>query len=193
MFKKIIITILSILVTLIILVIGYSYYVNIPREITEYEGLKLDITAEEVFYRKGVPRMASGMKDKDDVLHIIGFRSDEAVKAEESNPTEYSKNIFKHTTWYYGKDKNISLVLKFDKPNGHLQEITCNSKIEYSCEMVNGIGINSTEDQVKKTFGKPSKEIINGLIKTIQYEKYNTEFSLEKEKVYGIKIAKIDN
>ena len=183
MLKKIAIIISFILTISILLALGYYFYTNLPQKIVKYEGLELGITANEVKYRKGVPR----------IMHLSGFQSDEAVKTEESQPSEFSENLGKCISWNYFSDEGPALTVKFDVPNGHLVEIACRSEKEYGCEKVNNIGINSTETDIKKKLGKPSKETLDGLIKIIQYKKYNTEFSLKKEIVNQISVRKIDN
>jgi hypothetical protein len=94
--------------------------------------------------------------------------------------------------WELEKSNGNCLFVKFNKPNGYVVEIACNSSTDRGCEMVNDIGINSSEASIKKRLGKSSQETIEGLVKKIEYKKFNLEFYLEKEKVYFIIVKKYD-
>jgi len=203
--KKISIKFFLLLVLLIALVMaGYCFYMKLPQRLTHYQGLELGMTTSEVMYRKGEPSgvfttaMPSGVFKKKvgiEEEEIAEFMSDkyEFRFIFDKHKIPKGSNVENYDEWYFMEKDSHRLDVKFDVPNGNVVEIACYPRIEYGCEMVNDIGINSTEINVKKRLGKPSKEVLEGLVKSIEYKNYNIKFYLEKEKVRAIILKKFDN
>jgi hypothetical protein len=192
MLKKIAIIVSLILTISILLALGYYFYSNLPKKIVQYEGLELGITANEVMYRKGMPTQVLGEPELDNKGEEWQTEHQviNSIKVENPNLEVSSEKVLEYKYWHYD---NQGLTVKFDKPNGNVEDFTCYSEKEHGCEKVNDLGMNSTETDVKKKLGKPSKETLDGLIKTIQYKNYNIEFYLKQEKVYQIRVGKIDS
>jgi len=147
------------------------------------------MAASEVIYRKGMP---SGVYGKEEMITInntpVAARLDIS-----SVDIPKDSTVQSYQGWFFEDDKRYRLDVDFDVPNGHIIEIGCYSTTESGCEMVNKLGIDSTEIEIKKRLGKPSKEFIEGTVKFIEYKKYNIKFCLEKEKVYYIVVRQLDN
>ena len=209
------------------IIIGYYFYMKLPKKVTGYHGLELGMNAGELKYRKGTPDRVVSKKDfssenqyvapiyQDNLSDHSPSEKASAIGIVVRNPVNSeavdtkkprildNKDLVLYGTvpdklpkgskvedyemWrYYKDDMSSNLDAKFDVPDGRIVEIACFSTKENFCERVNGIGINSTESDVKKKLGEPSKETIDDLVKKIEYKNYNLEFYLAKEKVFYI-------
>jgi hypothetical protein len=178
------------ILVIVLVIVGYYYYNNLPRKVTRYEGLELGIAAREVMYRKGMP---SGVYDKEAKVTFDDNTTGTFRWTIYSKDIPKASNVQNYKGWFFEDEKVGLLDVDFDVPNGHIVQISCYSETILGCDMVNKLGINSTEKDIKKRLGEPSKESIDRTVKTIEYKNFNIIFHLEKEKVSYITIKKLDN
>ena len=221
MLKRINIKYLLLLVLLICaIVIGYYFYMKLPKKVTGYHGLELGMNAGELKYRKGEPDYLLSKEDYSGIIFFLRPYNDEPPESPPREFEEVDKNkvrelpkamdvrpwgnspnalpngskVEDYEMWRYYKDDSSNILdVKMDVPNGRIVEIACFSRKGNFCEKINGIGIKSTEFNVKKNLGEPSKETINDLVKKIEYKNYNLEFYLAKEKVFYIIVREYDD
>jgi hypothetical protein len=165
----------------------YVFIKNLPRAVFAYEGAKLGESKDQVFYALGAPSEVL-YEPKDPNSSNIYDRFSLVATKQQIDKTPLGEKGFNE--WqYYRKDKP-RIDIKFDK-DGKVNSIGCyvpssnDWAFQNSC-LVNGIQSLDSEELIIEKLGKPDKESIDGIIKTMDYKKYNMKIFLEKKYVYYI-------
>lgn len=156
---------------------AYNSFAPIGRQ-TEYDGLRLGMTASEVRYIKGQPSAVYEPPSQRSASDPPGdWRVVVAVK---DIPKE--KRITDYMEWSFDQQTS-RLDVTFDKPGGTLVEIGCYSKDRYlSCTPIGGI-----RDGAR--FGKPDTSVIDGVSKRTRFKDAGAYFVLTQQKVYMLGIS----
>ena len=151
----------------------------IPRQ-TEYAGLRLGMTQDEVQYIKGYPPTVFGeaegvYKGFSEVISTADF-------------PEKGKQVEDYQEWSYNMNAG-RINVDFGPAKTGLIVIACYSS-DYlkRCPAVGGITDGNTEQEVIKKFGKPDTASIEGVTKFLQYKNIGVNFWLKQEQVYMIGI-----
>jgi hypothetical protein len=93
--------------------------------------------------------------------------------------------------WHVETTDSYRLAVYFNKAGGLVTSIECTSRKEAKgCNKVNGVEVGTTEEELLTELGEPSKVMLEGSIKTVEYEHLNLKYRLEKQKVYSIVVSK---
>jgi len=161
---------------------GVWVYSNVlpPPRPTAYAELKLGMSMDEVQYIKGLPNYVLGptiAKSQDD--EFAGFQ-----KFVKVGDIEKGKSILDFSDWAYGGTENGSRVDVSYGPDNKVNSVICYSQRSYDCASLLGVAHGTSEDAVVERLGKPSLQLLNGVTKSIWYERYNTIYRFEKKRVY---------
>ena len=167
---------------------SYQYFINRPVKVTNYESLSLDMTMDEVMYNMGYPKNVlyedlsnNHPEIKDTIL----------ITANQKQISENKNSVRGFFYWDYDFE-NKRIDIEFDKNNSKIKSIGCYVNPEKFVNVktcfVNGIQSLDKEEFIINHLGKPDKEVIDGVTKTIVYSNYNMKINLVKRTAYYIKI-----
>jgi hypothetical protein len=173
-----------IIVCLIGVVSGGGYVWNqLPTKIskqTEYAGLRLGMTMNDVIFVKGIPNNTYNEGKSEGEMEVFSW----------------DKKIEDYNEWSYEGDKRRTDIV-FDKEKNILIAIRCFSADKPArCPAISGITDGDSEKKLYRKFGPPdtSSQIYEGA-KTVQYKKIGVVFYLTKQTVYmmGINDTRYEN
>jgi hypothetical protein len=148
---------------------------------TEYGGLTIGISPDEVIYRKGSPPAVM-----DELSNEPGYEGWQ--KLIEAANVEKGKTVKDYNEWSYQEGRN-RLDVTFNKERTALIAVSCFSSDRASrCPTIEGINDGDSEDQVLRKFGSPDSSKLEGVTKTLYYSKIGVSFTLEKQHVYMLGI-----
>jgi hypothetical protein len=157
----------------------FFFPVTLDRQ-TEYGGLRLGMSRDEVRYIKGLPTDLV-TNDMDQATQTFGV-----IKQSEL-PKE--KTINDYQLWSYEAYKH-SIHVDFGRGPTVLS-IACYSDDKlYHCPAIGGVQDGTSETDLLRRLGTPTKSQIRGATKTINYDEIGVEFNLEKESVYRLAIGR---
>ena len=154
---------------------GYKNIASAPTRQTGYADLKLGMTMGEVQYVKGPPT---------DVVSLPGL---EVIPVKFLNS---DKRIEKYTAWMYDKPQgeDYRIDVSFDPKTKRLKYIACFSQGSFNCPSLFGIDDGTSEKRLLETLGDPSKQSLDGVTKTMSYDKLHTRFLLSRQKVFMLTV-----
>jgi len=189
--------------------LGYRYYENRPTTQTQYYDLALGMSMDDVLYVKGLPQNVyeddprfGGLASR--VIAIDALDKQEKKKTVEDYygwsfvpPWEQPRRLSdikadeppweRRTRAEHGRRNFQRLDVSFSPKTKKLTKILCytNSDQEiYGACGVLGITTGMSEDDVINRLGKPEREKIEGVSKTIDYPNLNVTMYLTQRKVY---------
>jgi hypothetical protein len=163
---------------LILTGVGYQYWEQftaakqLPAKLsrqTEYAGLRLGLTQDEIMYIKGLPSHVF-VKDITDPKSKDRYS---VVETKDWGEREKVKRIKDHEAWAFRGDYH-TIFVSFSKesPNA-VSDIQCNSYDQiYRCPAIGDIQDGNSEEEVNRKLGPPSRSRIEGVVKTLVYEWY---------------------
>jgi hypothetical protein len=174
------------------------------KPISTYQSIKLGTHMDEILYVKGNPESVSDeINDINDervpqfIKDIKPFTSffRVATKEElEKNNYDYKKynawdykNDVTNTSVFFDENKQVKEIGCFTSELSSEQENTEKIKNQKYCS-INNISINTTEDELIKKIGTPTKQSYEGTTKIIDFKKLNLQVRLIKLKIYYIAI-----
>ena len=167
------------------------YFNNLPKKVSEYQGISLGSSKDEVWYSKGVPNEV--LFPLEEMKEIKGFWQRHATKEEIKKAPNGEKGF---NTWHYEK-KGIRVSIDFDPLTGKVNKIGCYVSLKDWTDVracrVNGIGALDSEDRVIDILGKPSNSLISGLSKELLYPNLNMKIILKQKSVYYIIVSQIQS
>lgn len=156
-----------------------------------YCGIQLSNSKAEVMYRLGYPPYVLGQAQPEKTWG--GYASPVYTTDRAKDPKNAMPNGTKPTDfdqWSYTSVPAIGhsgrLDVSFQQPNGQVEQIACLGDSPKSCPSLAGISIGTTEEELRQSLGEPDKQKLDGVAKTMVYEKLGLAFYLTKEKVYNI-------
>lgn len=163
---------------------GINYYINLPTKQTSYNGISLRMSKPEVRLAMGEPTNVGEIDAK------LGGVAIHVTKASE---TPSGKSITKYDFWSYDiNDEKVSINVTFDSALKNVKEISCYSVTDY-CQPILGISTGTSEESVVDKLGKPTKEKVDGAIKSMIYSNLNLKFRLENKAVYMLTVTTSEN
>jgi hypothetical protein len=173
-------------IAFVVLAWGVIYAINEytpgPSRQTDFAGLSLGMTMQEVQYIKGRPTAVyepapGGSKFK---LLKNANKLDEGI-----TPRDY-------LDWGYDADKDHRVSVEFDEETKQVSSIMCYSSSSLECPKLLDIYDGTSERDLVRRLGTPSASSFESTAKRIEYKQYNLIFYLAKEQVYmyGIKAPK---
>jgi hypothetical protein len=173
---------------------AYYWYLHRPVQQTSYYGVSLSDGKSEVQYKLGVPTYVYGPPETG-----TEFNGAQRVYRVDGDPTTdksalpRGQNFFSFDDWSYAAISSTGgrLEVWFEAKTKKVREIACYAhKVEPgSRNSVAGVDIGDTEDHVKSALGVPSSEKLDGVTKTLVYDRLNIQLYLEKMKVYMIEVG----
>lgn len=155
---------------------GYKAYENFPRKQNKYYDLSLGMSKDSVKYVMGIPlNVLEESKDP----KFSGWKTDIEVS---KIPDNKSINDYKYWSYDLGEGQP-RIDVDFEAGTGKVKSIGCYSGRGF-CQSILGIYTGTGEDDVLEKLGKPTSETIEGVTKTMVYERFGIKLHLEKKKVY---------
>ena len=174
-----------------VLYFSLMYISNLPKKVSEYQGISLGSSKDEVWYALGVPDEVLFPPQK--YIETKGIWQKFATKDEIKKAPDGEKGF---NSWQYNK-KGYRVDIHFDSLTGKVKAIGCfiSSKdwTDIRACKVNGIGALDSEDRVVDILGKPYSSSINGLTKELLYPNLNMKINFEQKSVYYIIVTHTSN
>ncbi|MCA6109590.1 hypothetical protein [Bradyrhizobium cenepequi] len=166
-----------------VLIVAAQYWdqlfpVRLSRQ-AEYAGLRLGMSRDEVKYVKGFPANVV-TDDKEGPWQDFGvLKSSELPKG---------KTVNDYPLWSYeGYEHYLHVAFGNGKT---VLSIACFSKDRlYRCPAIGGVQDGSSEAELVRKLGAPSKSQIKDTTKSVEYDDIGVEFKLEKETVYRLLVG----
>jgi hypothetical protein len=161
---------------------GGAFYVwdHWPRskvKQTEYAGVRIGMTQDEVRYVNGYPPTVFGALETSG--EAKGFQA-----IIETKNLEKGKTVDDYVDWSYGGYSNRTDV-QFDLQKTGVVVVQCYSTDKLRrCPAIEGIADGDSEQEVVRVFGKPDVSKIDGVSKSIYYRTLGVFFTLTQESVY---------
>ena len=148
---------------------------------TEYAGLRLGMTRDEVKYIKGFPANVV-TDDKEGPWQSFGvIKSSELPKG---------KTVNDYPLWSYEGGYKQSYHVGFGRGSTVLS-IACYSEDKsYRCPAIGDVKDGTSEAEMLRKLGTPIKSTITGVTKSVEYNDIGVGFKLEKETVYYLLVGK---
>ena len=188
--KILIVTVISAFVILITYqLVGPSLIKQGP--LVSYMGINLNSTMDDVQYTLGSPSKVFDVDPiKDDDGTIWGLLI--AANKEKISSNKGINNFFYWT--YEFTDYDISVG--FDPSNRKVISIACyvsdsSVAIPKECEILK-LNVKGDESAIKDRLGKPSKEILSNVSKTLYYKDLNINLRFIKKRLYNIIVGAED-
>ncbi len=183
-----------------VLYFSLIYISNLPKKVSEYQGISLGNSKDEVMYSLGVPNEVlfpleelKNARNLSSMNEVGGFWQRFATKQDIEKTPDGKKGF---NSWQYEK-KGYRIDIDFDPLTGKVNQIGCYVSLGEWTDIracrVNGIGALDSEDRVIDILGKPSSSSISGLTKELLYPNLNMKIILQQKSVYYIKISQIQS
>ena len=165
--------------------IGAYYWDQLPQKVgrqTEYAGLRLGMTQDEVMYVKGYPPSVLAEEVQDPQWK--GFYT-----VVDTKKLEKGKRVIDYRHWSYEQGKH-NINVTFNAARTAVVHLQCFSDDRlYRCPLIGGIRDGDSEKEVVRKLGNPTASKIDGVAKTLTYRDLGIEFILTKEQVYMMSIS----
>ncbi|MBR1302171.1 hypothetical protein [Bradyrhizobium sp. AUGA SZCCT0042] len=167
--------------TAVIIVAQYwdqMFPVKLDRQ-TQYDGLRLGMSKDEVKYIKGIPTTVI-TNDKDGPWKDFGVvQTSELPKGKTVN--DYSLWSYDgHKRYYNVGFGNSSTVVS----------IGCYSEDKsYRCPAIGDVRDGTSEAEMLRKLGPPTKSAISGVTKSVEYNNIGVEFKLQQETIYYVLVG----
>jgi hypothetical protein len=100
------------------------------------------------------------------------------------------KRVKDYSLWSYDGYEH-HLVVAFDNRKT-VRSIACFSKDKiYRCPEIGGVQDGTSEAELLRKLGPPSRSEIKGVAKSAEYDAIGVEFKLEKETVYRLQVGEM--
>jgi hypothetical protein len=196
--KKLNYLLVSVITTILCAVsfFGFLYITNMPKPVTEFERVTLGMAMDEVMYNLGYPE---DMLYEDTITKKPSFIKGKWLAYATKEERDKNKTGARDYLYWQYPSKNTKdtkrIDVEFDTDTKKVVSIGCyvqsNAWVSPNTCAINGIQALDTEEIIVGKLGKPSKEVIDGITKTMQYEKYNMEINLEQRYAYYIVVKKL--
>jgi len=162
------------------------YFWNLPvgRQ-TEYAGLRLGVSPDEVLYVKGYPAV---------VLVTDAPASEDNPSVVRTSDLEIGKRVQDYQYWgYEDDDRNITVV--FNPEKTAVFAIRCYSRDRLGrCPSIAGVFDGDSEQEVIRKLGLPDSSPIRDGNKFLRYDSIGiTLVELAREQVYGLRVRSVSS
>jgi len=147
---------------------------------TEYAGIRLGSSPEEVIYIKGYPPTVlaedTNSQWKDSLLNI------------ETAKLPQGKSVNDYRYWVWGTDRNSYILVEFT--NLQVASIQCYSADKLSrCPPIAGVRDGTSERDAISKLGSKSEQKFQGPAKSISYPELGIRLHLTQEQVYMLQVS----
>jgi hypothetical protein len=168
---------------------GHTYLEKRPKGVSHFEGISLGDSKDLVFYALGAP---SNVLFADDSSSEWRGSLQVATEEEIRNAKEGHKSF---NFWSYDR-RETRLDIDFDD-SAKVISIGCYYDNESGVPptdrcLINNVGIFDQEGEVVEKLGVPDRETLNGITKTVAYERLNLELFFTKRRLYQIKVTNFE-
>ena len=164
--------------------LGYEYWDSRPRPVTQYYGINLGDSKEDVLYEKGTPVDVEEDPTKDEQ-----FRTIVEVK---DIPAGKSINDYHYWVYHGERDsRDPDVTVKFSRQTQRVVSVACYTFLSPYCPSLLGAGEGTSEEWFYKTLGPPSRTTLENSVKTIEYAKFNVSYMLTKKEAYGFIVERV--
>jgi len=147
-----------------------------PRTATQYSGVSLGDSQDDVLYAKGSPI---------EVLEDDGNSGFRVVVDLAGLP---SRKVTDYSYWDYESADSGRVDVDFSPQTKKVVRVFCYAK-ERECPSLLGVSAGTTEDEVIAKLGRPSRAHLRNATKILEYSQYNAAFYLTQRRVYGIQLG----
>jgi hypothetical protein len=152
--------------------------VKLARQ-TEYSGLRLGMSRDEVKYLKGLPP---------NVVTDDNEGSWQAYRVLKPLDLPKGKTVDDYPLWSYERGHESYLHVAFGK-GMTVRTIACVSSSSFMCPAIGAVQDGSSEADLLRKFGAPTRSQIKDTAKSVAYDDIGVEFKLEKETVNRILVG----
>lgn len=176
----------------------YSYFSNLPKPVTKYEGISLGMSMDEVMYTLGYPSVV--LYEDTDQIKLANGQTIKGSMLIHVTPSYMSKNNKSASDYFYwqydvgGNTKSKRVDIEFNEETKLVQSIGCyvndSDWVSANTCLINGIQSLDSEEHIINRLGKPSHEKIEGVTKNLVYSNFNMSIYLARKTAYYIKVEK---
>lgn len=166
---------------------GYYVWENIPTPVTrqtEYAGVRLGMSPDEVMYVKGYPPTVLTSKPGDewkDFFLVV-----------ETSKLEKGKKVTDYRNWGF-KTYESELTVAFDEARTKVAVIRCFSNDKRSrCPAIAGVQDGDSEQTVIRKLGPKHEQRIEGVTKSIVWPDLGIRLHLTTEEVFMLDVVAAD-
>lgn len=178
--------------------LGMKEHRRYQSELRQYAGLEIGSSPEEVYYQLGLPAQVLGAwlpmpnKLSPAILpHSARYRALYST-AEDAPPAEAvpkGNTLYDFNAWLYRSSKlRGEIQVEFGGRPAALQAVTCFAREDQQCPTRLNIQVGTSESKLAATLGRPDKTSYIGDVKVLTYEESGSEFLLQRQHVYGIRV-----
>ena len=162
---------------------AYVKYANHISKQTTYSDVRLGMTQTEVLYVKGVPDYVLEEPKEDPLAEkfpgMLVIQRGEIPK---------NKRTEDYSDWGFNlTDDSGNLTVSFSPISKKVMEVRCYSP-QYSCAPIQSLKQGATEEEIVEILGKPVREQIHGVSKTLEYTDLNLSLWLVKKRFYMLAV-----
>lgn len=183
--------VVGVLTALAVVTSIYSDFRQFKSEIDQLDGIRIKDGRSQVLYLLGVPPRVLAEPEPIEVngeewrdAQIVYWVDD---PPDPVNAMPQSTRIENYSTWQYDRTiNNVDLTIDFDS-QGRVTGVSCTAldAPPFACGPVAGIYNTDTEEEVLR-IGRPTRESIDGVTKTMTYDDLGVFFQLNKGMVYRV-------
>jgi hypothetical protein len=154
---------------------------------TEYAGLRLGISPDEVMYIKGYPPTVYAEAPDPPPADWPGAGWQEVIHTKD---VKKGQRVQDYREWSYENDDQHSRIdVTFNPQKTAVIVIECYSDDRLGrCPSIAGISDGASEQEVVRKLGKPERSSIEGVTKSLYYSAVGVRLVLSKERVYMLGI-----
>jgi hypothetical protein len=208
-------------VVVVVVAIGQYWEKWFPPQLgrqTQYAGLKLGMSPQEVMYIKGNP---PGVFGEESTSILAGFRQqypqyndlsdvqladalykkfysdmpreqfDKKIAAQQPKSTdklEKDKKVTDYMAWFY-KQYKYSIVVTFNDKRTALTSIICHSDDGFDhCPSIGNVSDGTSEQDALRKLGTPAEQDIDGVTKTMRFPQVGVILRLRRERVFMLEV-----
>lgn len=166
-----------------------------PPHVTSYYGVEIGSSKKEVGYKLGYPsKVMTPFRDDPDQP---GWKVSDDLDVDKSgnidnNDPSPGRALEQFDKWRYVKGTDW-VDVEFDGTSKNLSSISCMGSTDgprSRCQQLAGVGIGTSEAELRKKFGQPLKEDITAVFKFMDYSHKGLRFMLDKRGVYLLTLSK---
>jgi hypothetical protein len=148
---------------------------------TQYAGLKLGISPQEVMYIKGYPPVVLGQENADPEWK--GFFT--IIKTSE---LEKGKKVTDYKNWSYDHYKH-NINVEFNNERTAVIRIQCYSEDKIArCPSIGSVWDGTSEQEALRKLGGPAEQRIDGVSKSVRFPNLGVRLTLTQEQVYILEV-----
>ncbi len=176
---------------------GLGFY-QFNKEAQKYCGVRTTDDRSEVLYRLGYP--SAVLDDSQKNFKYPGRRSYEVNRKDAAEDPDKvipaGKTVSDYYEWSYllksGSNSSANVYVDFDRTTKAVENIDCVdfSDLQHLCPALLGVVVGDPEERVRDKLGRPDRNELDGVTKTMSYDSVGVEFKLTKGSVYYLRLVR---